>query len=96
MKCELCQREVERLTVHHLIPRQRVKQKKADPGPTVNICSPCHKQIHILFDNKRLARELNSLETLANEPQMQKFLSWVKKQKPHKRVQVHRKKVAPG
>jgi hypothetical protein len=96
MICELCQREVERLTVHHLIPRQKVKQKKAEPGPTVNICSPCHRQIHNLFDNKCLAQELHSLEKLQNEPQMAKFLSWVKKQKPHKRVQVHRKRAAVG
>ncbi|HEY9742130.1 MAG TPA: HNH endonuclease [Coleofasciculaceae cyanobacterium] len=94
MKCELCEREVYRLTVHHLIPKQKVKQKKANPGPTVNICSPCHRQIHNLFDNKRLAQELNSLEKLRSEPEMAKFLSWVKKQKPDKRVQVHRTKVA--
>jgi 3-methyladenine DNA glycosylase AlkC len=94
MNCELCEREVERLTVHHLIPRQKVKQKKADPGPTANICSACHRQIHNLFDNKRLAQELNSLEALKTEPQMEKFLSWVKKQKPDKRVQVHRKRTA--
>ncbi|MBD0346220.1 MAG: HNH endonuclease [Coleofasciculus sp. Co-bin14] len=94
MKCELCEREVYRLTVHHLIPKQKVKQKKAEPGPTVAICSPCHRQIHSLFDNKRLAKELNSIEKLKNEPQMQKFLSWVKKQKPDKRVQVHQKKAS--
>ncbi len=94
MKCELCEREVERLTVHHLIPRQKVKQKKADPGPTANICSACHRQIHNLFDNKRLAQELNSLDALKTEPQMEKFLFWVKKQKPDKRVQVHRKRTA--
>jgi hypothetical protein len=96
MNCELCEREVDRLTVHHLIPRQRVKQKKAEAGPTANICSACHRQIHALFDNKRLAKELNSLEKLRNEPQMTKFLSWIKKQKPHKRLQVHRRKAAVG
>lgn len=96
MTCELCQRDVEHLTVHHLIPRQKVKQKKAPPGSTVNICSACHRQIHSLFDNKRLAQELNSLEKLQNESEMAKFLSWVKKQKPHKRVQVHRKRAAVG
>lgn len=96
MTCELCEREVHGLTVHHLIPRQKVKQKKAEAGPTVNICSVCHRQIHALFDNKRLAQELNSLEKLKNEPQMQKFLSWVRKQKPHKRLQVHRKKAGVG
>jgi predicted HNH restriction endonuclease len=96
MNCELCERAVDRLTVHHLIPRQRVKQKKAEAGPTANICSACHRQIHALFDNKRLAKELNSLEKLRNEPQMAKFLSWVKKQKSHKRLQVHRGKAAVG
>lgn len=88
MQCELCQRDVEKLTVHHLIP----KQKKGTHGPKVDICSACHRQIHALFDNKRLAVELNTLEKLQTEPQMQKFLAWVKKQKSDKRVQVHRHK----
>ena len=90
MQCELCEREMESLTVHHLIPRQNTKRKKVDPGPTVNICSACHKQIHALFDNKYLARELNTLEKLRNEHQMQKFLSWIKKQSSRKRVRVYR------
>ncbi len=94
MKCELCERDVERLTAHHLIPRQTVKRKQADPGPTVDICSPCHRQIHSLFDNKRLARELNSLEALRSEPQIARFLVWIRKQKPGKRIQVHPKTLA--
>ena len=88
MQCELCEREMDALTVHHLIPRQKTKRKKTDPGPTINICSGCHKQIHTLFDNSRLAVELNSIEKLKHEPQMQKFLSWVRKQDPHKRIKV--------
>lgn len=88
INCELCEREVERLTVHHLIPRQ----KKGHHGPKINICSACHRQIHTLFDNTRLALELNSPEQLKNEPQMQKFLSWVRKQDPNKRIKVHRQK----
>ncbi|MHC5914288.1 MAG: hypothetical protein ACYTXE_25585 [Nostoc sp.] len=43
-----------------------------------------------MFDNKLLARELNTLEKLSNEPQMQKFLAWVGKQDPGKRIAVHR------
>ncbi|BAY19974.1 hypothetical protein NIES21_58440 (plasmid) [Anabaenopsis circularis NIES-21] len=88
-QCELCQREIEHLTIHHLVPRQNTKRKKQDPGPTANICSACHRQIHALFDNKVLARELNTLEKLRNEPQMQKFLAWVRKQDPGKRIAVH-------
>lgn len=91
MYCELCEREMDKLTVHHLIPRQKTKRQKIDPGPTINICSACHKQIHTLFDNTRLAVELNSIERLKNEPQMQKFLSWVRKQNPNKKIRVNRK-----
>ncbi|MGB3512563.1 MAG: HNH endonuclease [Microcoleaceae cyanobacterium] len=92
MECELCEREMERLTVHHLIPRQNTKRKKADPGPTINICSACHRQIHTFFENKHLAEELNTIDKLKNEPKMQKFLLWVKKQNPNKRIQVNRQR----
>jgi HNH endonuclease len=91
-ECELCKREMERLTLHHLIPRQATKRKKVDPSPTINICSACHRQIYALFDNKYLAQELNTLDKLSNEPQMQKFLSWIGKQDGSKRIKVHRQK----
>lgn len=92
MECKLCEREMKKLTVHHLIPRQNTKRKKAKPGSTINICSACHRQIHAFFDNKYLAEELNTIEKLKNQPQMQKFLLWLRKQNPDKRVQVHRQK----
>jgi 3-methyladenine DNA glycosylase AlkC len=88
MQCELCQREMEQLTVHHLIPRQAVKRKQADPGPTIEICSACHRQLHNLYSNTELAKQLNTIEKLRNEPKMQKFLAWIKKQKPNKRIRV--------
>jgi hypothetical protein len=91
MQCELCEREVEHLTAHHLIPKQQTKRKKLTPSSTINICSTCHKQIHALFDNKHLAKELNTLSKLKNDPQMHKFLSWVRRQNPYKRVTVRRK-----
>jgi hypothetical protein len=84
VRCELCEREVERLTVHHLVPKQRDGQG----GPTADLCAACHRQIHTPFDNARLERELNCLERLRDEPQMRRFLSWVRRQDPHKRVKV--------
>lgn len=92
MNCELCQRTMERLTTHHLVPRQAVKRKKAESGPTVEICSACHRQIHTLFNNKELAQRFNTLEKLKNEPKMQKFLNWIKKQDPNKRIRVERQR----
>ncbi len=90
MNCKLCEREMEQLTLHHLMPRQATKRKKAEPGPTIAICLACHRQIHNLFSNKDLADNFNLVEKLRNHPDMQRFLTWVSKQDPGKRVKVHR------
>jgi hypothetical protein len=90
IECELCQREMDRLTVHHLIPRQATKRKKVKPSPTIKICSACHRQIHALFDNKHLANHLNTVEMLKSEPKIQKFLGWISKQQSDKKVRVRR------
>ncbi len=92
MECELCDREMKNLTVHHLIPKQHTKRKNLEISSTIDICSACHRQIHVLFDNKRLAKELNTIEALKTEPQMRKFLAWVRKQNTQKRITVHRQK----
>ena len=84
MTCELCEREVERLTVHHLIPKERDGRF----GPKVELCPACHRQIHVLYDNARLERELNCLERLRDTPEMRRFLGWVRRQDPHRRVKV--------
>lgn len=88
MQCQLCERECNRLTVHHLIPRQHTKRKKLDPGETIDICAACHRQIHSLFDNRLLAAELNTPERLKQHPDMVRFLNWVRKQDANKRVKV--------
>ncbi|HIK45245.1 MAG TPA: HNH endonuclease [Leptolyngbyaceae cyanobacterium M65_K2018_010] len=90
MPCQLCDRPVADLTDHHLVPRQYSKRRRQDPGPTIQLCPPCHKQIHTLFDNATLARELNTLEKLQCHPQIQAFVRWVRKQRPDKRVRSYR------
>jgi 5-methylcytosine-specific restriction endonuclease McrA len=87
MQCQLCQRELDKLTVHHLVPRQTVKRKQAEVGETIAICSACH-----LFTNQGLAKNLNTIDKLRSEPKMEKFLAWVKKQKPDKKIRVYRNK----
>jgi hypothetical protein len=84
MQCALCERAVSHLTVHHLIPQQ----KGGQDGPRAEICSACHRQIHTLYDNGRLARELNCVERLRDEPEMRRFLAWVRKQDPSRRIKV--------
>jgi len=75
--CELCQRQVDRYTVHHLVPRARGGRF----GPTANLCPTCHRQLHALFTEATLAEELNSIALLRANPQINGYLKWVRKQK---------------
>ena len=76
-ECELCQREVDRYTVHHLVPKARGGRF----GPTVNLCPTCHRQLHALFTEATLAEELNSIALLRANFQVNSYLRWVRKQK---------------
>lgn len=68
-KCELCELEEMMLTSHHLTPRMRHnKRVKRDLGKernkTADLCVPCHSQLHRLFTEKELERNLNTIEKL--------------------------------
>ena len=76
-ECELCQREVDRYTVHHLVPRA----KGGRFGPKARLCPTCHRQLHALFSEATLAEELNSIALLRANPQVNSYLRWVRKQK---------------
>ena len=86
MICELCRREVPETTVHHLVPRDEGGRN----GPTADLCPACHRQVHALFDNRTLARELPSLESLRGDPRVGSFIRWVRKQDPARRIRVQR------
>jgi len=87
-KCELCGRAVASLTVHHLVPRSRLK--KGDAVSLVGLCAACHRQIHALFSNAELADNFDSLEKLHAEPRIEKFLRWIRKQDPNKKIRVRK------
>ena len=76
-ECELCRREVDRYTVHHLVPRA----KGGRFGPKAKLCATCHRQLHALFSEATLAQELNSIPRLQANPQVHDYLKWVRKQK---------------
>ncbi|MFD1127321.1 HNH endonuclease [Paenibacillus provencensis] len=73
-KCELCNRVVPVTTVHHLTPRELGGSHKE----TVNLCIPCHKQIHHLFTNRELVvLGLTSIEALKSDPKISSYLNWI-------------------
>ena len=75
--CELCERDVERFTVHHLIPRAR----GGNHGPTALLCPTCHRQVHAMFSVTTLAEEMYSVELLRSNPRVADFLRWMRKQR---------------
>jgi hypothetical protein len=89
-RCELCERVVANLTIHHLVPRSQVRRKERSTLPTAKLCAACHKQLHALFSNKDLKTKYSGVEELKAAPEMQKFLNWVRKQDPNKRIRVRR------
>lgn len=77
LRCALCERAVERFTVHHLVPRAR----GGNHGPTARLCSTCHRQVHAMFSETTLAEELYSVELLRANPRVASFLNWMRKQR---------------
>ncbi|MCY4417210.1 MAG: HNH endonuclease signature motif containing protein [Chloroflexi bacterium] len=75
--CALCEREVDRFTVHHLVPRAR----GGNHGPTARLCPTCHRQVHAMFSETTLADELYSVELLRANPRVASFLRWMRKQR---------------
>lgn len=101
--CELCGREVEELTRHHLIPQTRHnnrKNKREFSRTEVKerialLCRPCHKTVHATLDNKTLEQQYNTLESIAAHPDIQRFVTWIRK-KPELAVLRVRKQKRKG
>lgn len=98
-KCALCDREVDTLSKHHLVPRCRLsnrnrkERKKLRSQETPNlayICGPCHDHTHTVFTEKELDREYNNPEKIKEHPDIIKFLKWIKNKPPDFRLNVRR------
>lgn len=72
-KCELCEREVNKTSNHHLVPQQKGTDKRK-----ARLCIPCSKQVHALFTNREL-KKLDTIEKLKAETKVQKWIAWISK-----------------
>ena len=75
--CELCFRQSNKYTLHHLIPRSRGGKFSTK----ARLCPTCHRQLHALFSETTLARELDTIEKLRANSEMASYLAWARKQK---------------
>jgi hypothetical protein len=89
-ECALCHRLMKGgSSRHHLIPRTchrrtwfRKNYSKEQLQATVDVCPDCHSAIHDLIpDERELGRSFNTIASLAAHPAIEKYLSWVRKQK---------------
>ena len=64
------------LTDHHLLP----KQKGGTHEHVAPLCRPCHGFIHATYDNYTLAVALNTLDALRRDPNVAKFVKFIRKQ----------------
>jgi len=63
----------------------RRELKRRDPGRTVALCRPCHRNVHIALSNDDLGRCFASLEALSVHPDDRRFTEWVR-DKSHGRL----------
>ncbi len=86
--CNLCKRESLRFTSHHLVPRSQGGRF----GPQVKLCPTCHRQLHAMFSESTLAKELNSVDSLRANPEFSDYLRWARRQKGPTSFRVRRAK----
>lgn len=84
--CELCKREHIPLTKHHVIPKTLHSNKwfkkrfsREERQHTIELCRPCHTQIHLFFSHKELARHRRTAEKLLEDERVKDFVEWIKK-----------------
>ena len=98
MCCLICHRDLP-LTKHHLIPVSRHKNKKTirrhskeKLGETIDVCRECHNQLHATLNEKEMDENYYSFELLCQHPEINKFMTWIRKHQPRGKVTVKRNK----
>ena len=77
VRCPLCERPIPanaRQSRHHLVP----KLKGGAKGETVQLHQVCHAAIHARHGEAELARRLADVESLRADPEIARFLDWVR------------------
>lgn len=79
--CVLCGRPIPpdaKASRHHLTP----KLKGGAKLPTVLLHQICHSAIHARWSEAELARRLADVDSLRAEPELARFLDWVRTKPP--------------
>ncbi|MEQ6886547.1 hypothetical protein [Salicola sp. Rm-C-2C1-2] len=88
--CELCGREVDELTQHHLVPRRLHRKKRFRKAFSREelvtricwVCRPCHNMIHHVCSEQQLGMFYNTRESLLAIPELADFINWLSTKPP--------------
>jgi hypothetical protein len=75
--CPLCERPIPpqaRSSRHHLTPRARGGTRLG----TVRLHQICHRAIHARYSEVEIARRLADIEALKSNPELARFIAWVR------------------
>lgn len=91
-KCTLCCRsgDPKYFEKHHLTPGKHRRTKVNRQNDVTIVCVDCGDQIHLMFDNRELRDDLDSVEAL--QVAMEPFIKWVQKRPLDRKVTMKRKK----
>ena len=76
-RCPLCERSIPphaRSSKHHLTPKLKGGTHKG----TVRLHQICHSAIHARYSEAEIARRLADVESLRDDPELQRFVAWVR------------------
>jgi hypothetical protein len=71
-------------TIHHLVPRSRDRTNQQ----VCILCKACHEMVHRLISNTELEKKYYTIAHLKEHLEVIRFIRWVKKQDPHKRIKI--------
>eukprot|EP01096_Ripella_sp_DP13-Kostka_P015918 TRINITY_DN7588_c0_g1_i1.p1 TRINITY_DN7588_c0_g1~~TRINITY_DN7588_c0_g1_i1.p1 ORF type:complete len:239 (+),score=88.32 TRINITY_DN7588_c0_g1_i1:85-717(+) len=83
--CRLCNSDA-RITIHHLIPKLVLKRMRNHNKSRVDVarylvevCRPCHNELHRLWGHGELAREYQTVESILQAEEIKPYLNWKRK-----------------
>lgn len=78
--CAICRRVIpdERIDDPQVVQRHHLRPEERASSPTVDLCRPCHKQIHALFTNEELRESYDTTGELRSADRLAGYLAWIR------------------
>lgn len=74
------------ILVHHMIPKLILKRMRNSGKESVDVakylvevCRPCHNEIHRIWPHSELAKDYQTVDMLLEAPAIQPYLTWKRK-----------------